>query len=196
MKLQNSTDFSDLFLRRMLAWVCRSVELPARSIRRAQFTTTLAAFRGRAWSSMRLLVRIGDARHYPVVDHKYPGRVNAPTYSLADRIEALVHVTAHECEHLLDFYEYRSTIREGSTEVRALVTLERFRAHREVLLAEWSEPGRERAPRPSIVERRAVLAAERLEYWQTRLKIATGKVRKYRKTVAYYERRRAATKTA
>src|ERR1039457_6442142 len=58
-KVQNSTDCNDTFLRRMVAWCCREIGLPVRWVRQARFTNYSHTYRGRAWRSGRILVRIG-----------------------------------------------------------------------------------------------------------------------------------------
>lgn len=195
MRLRNSTDYPDRFLRRLVSWCAREAELPPSMVRAAQFTRTRASFRGRAWSSMRILVRIGDEHHFPLRNLKYPGLVRAPVYDLADRLEALVQITAHEIEHLYDFSQGIRIVREGSVDFRSLKSLDKFRANRDALLAEWSEPTAsdqvEAKPRKSIVDQRAELAAERLAYWESRLKLAKTKVAKYRRRVNYYAKKKA-----
>lgn len=197
MRLRNSTDFSDRFLRRLVSWCAKMAELPPSKVRAAQFTTTRAAYRGRAWWSMRILVRIGDAKHFPV-NGKYPGLVRAPEYVLADRIEALVHITAHEIEHLYDYHEGIRITREGQVDFRALKTLEAFRENRDALLAEWSAPTAidlaPKKPTTSVVDARAKKALADLQRWETRLRLAKTKVSKYRARVRYYERKSAAKK--
>lgn len=60
MELRNSTDFADHFLRRMVSWCCKQLDLPAKACQCAVFTNTRDAYRGRAWSHGRILVRIGS----------------------------------------------------------------------------------------------------------------------------------------
>jgi len=196
MKLRNSTDFSDRFVRRMISWCATMAELPPSKIRAAQFTTTRAAYRGRAWRSMRVLVRIGDAKHFPI-NGKYPGLVRAPEYVLADRIEAIVHITAHEIEHLYDYREGIKITREAQVDFRALKILEAFRDNRDALLAEWNAPTKTdlapEKPKISAAEKREAKAISDLERWEKRLRLAKTKVSKYRARVRYYEQKQAAT---
>lgn len=88
----------------------------------------------------RVLVRIGPdglpGRRYP-----YTGRRNAHgrEYTLADRVEALVKVTAHEVEHIARYHRgARQT--EADVDRSALIVLGEFRRNRDRLMAEWMEP--------------------------------------------------------
>ena len=89
---------------------------------------------------------------------------------------------------------------EHNTEALTKIVMDAFDADRERLLAEWAaEPARSAATstaptfkdtlRASIVERRAAKAQADLERWQRKLKLAQGKVRKYKARVRYYERK-------
>lgn len=193
-RLKNSTDFPNHFLRRMLSWCARCAELKPSQVRAANFTTCSAAFRGRAWWSMRILVRIGDAKHFPLKGCQYPGRKRAPVYDLNDRIEALVCVTAHELEHLYDFSQNIRVVKEGYVDSRALRILEAFRENREALLAEWGDAPAAKpvTPKPSKAQARADAASVALYNWEKKLKLAKTKVAKYRAKVRYYERKQAA----
>lgn len=192
MRLRNSTDWPDHFLRRMTAWVCAQLDTTTAIIHRAQFTrTTYCPGRGRAWSSGRMLVRIGPASKFPHT-YKYPNRRRAPEYQIVDREEELVQITAHEAFHLICFRE-RANTAEAPTEFVSLEVLEKFRANREALLAEWSDPPALRitTPAPSPVEQRALAAQNALDTWTRKMKLAQTKVRKYRLRVRYYERKAA-----
>lgn len=191
MRLRNSTDFADWFLRRLVSWSCRELGLPVREVAAVQFTNTRHAYRGRAWSSGRILVRIGDGRHFPKKG-KYPGRVNAPEYELADRLEALVHVTAHELAHLSQWHEcgHRVRVREAAVDGLGLAVLRAFREQRRTLTARWeAEPaGRSRKPKPTLRERNEARARDALKRWERKKKLAETKVKQYRRKVRYYER--------
>lgn len=122
MKLKNSTDFSDAFLRRMVSWCCRELELPVSYIREAQFRNRQSSYSGHAWPyERRICVSVGTHRRIErQVDHaerpthttrfcevREPGKpviyrefVPDPL-PLEKRIDFLVRVTAHECAHLM-----------------------------------------------------------------------------------------------
>lgn len=219
MKLRNSTDFSDHFLRRMVAWCCREVGLPVASVKRAAFgNRSKGAYSGHAWQSMRIHVSIGPASAYPTAGYLYPGRTSeayrAP--SLQDRIEGLVAVTAHELTHLRDYSDHRERQRARNELLRAgnypqpIVkrrrsgerhtmheerrVIELFRTQRESLLAAWSEapPERPAKPQSSVQEKRAAKAQADLERWQRKLRLAQTKCRKLKQRVSYYEKSLAA----
>lgn len=195
MRLRNSTDFADTFLRRLVSWCCRALGYPARRLRAAQFTRTRSAFRGRAWQSRRILVRIGDDdKHAYPQQHKYPGRVYAPEYTLSDRMEALLMVTAHEIAHLARWHDGIGRTREARVDGMALAVLEKFRPQRDELLAEWGRLSERKAtPKLSVVDRRAAKTADDLARWQRKAKLAATKIRKLKARMRYYEKRQAAT---
>jgi hypothetical protein len=47
MKLKNSTDFPDRFLRRMVAWCCRAMELSPSAVSGVRFGNTAGTYHGR-----------------------------------------------------------------------------------------------------------------------------------------------------
>lgn len=199
MKLNNTSDFESLFLRRMVGWCCRQIGVPVRWVRYATFAKKRKGAYDGHGTGYWIRVRVGPDSAYPVKDYirhgaKHPGA--------ADRIEGLVSVTAHELMHVWQFSPRRHTARLTRTateqgaihEQTRVLTL--FREQRESLLAVWSEQ-REQEPKPtiSVQERRAVKANADLIRWQRKLKLATTKVRKLRKRVSYYEKATAATKS-
>lgn len=248
MKLKNTTDWPDHFLRRMVAWCCRELDVPASYLRLATFTKYRGSFRGRAWHrSRRILIRIGADGHeqktarfllngQPIVDGvfskiksanmpvrdaikqlekdgqlqtsiglftrheeskweayyprtcKYPGRVNAPTFQIADRTEALLHVTAHEVAHHARWQDtFRN--REARVDGMTLPLLEKFRANRESLLAEWSvEPKQRSVIALTRQQKNDAKARKMLATWERKLKLAKTKVVAYRRKVRYYDR--------
>lgn len=191
MRLANSTDFDDWFLRRMVAWCCR--ELGVKGLLAAAFTKYSGSFRGRAWCcSRRILIRIGgDGRvaYYPMT-LKYPGRKHAPTITIADRTEALLHVTAHEVAHLARWQDGQRRNREARVDGMTLPLLEKFRASRDALLAEWNETPAAKPvkPKPSRAERNEAQARKLLAAWERKLKLAKTKAAGYRRKVRRYER--------
>jgi hypothetical protein len=200
MKLKNTTHWPDHFLRRMVAWVCKQVELPARSLKRADFgKRSRGCFNGYAWyRSMRIRVVIGPAKEYPVEPFHYPGRTNdqflSPRY--ADQLEGLVGVTAHELQHLHRKAEtgHGGGERHTRGEERRIHAL--FVANRDTLVAEWSAPPAAIAKeKPSAQQRRAGKVQSSLERWQRKLKLAQTKVKKLRRQAAYYDKALAANKS-
>jgi hypothetical protein len=193
-KLQNSTDIPDHVLRRMTSWCCRELGLPAAQLRRIRFTNmTRGASRGRAWSSGRLLVRIGKESAFPTQDWQYGG---ATVKGYATRMEGLVSVTAHEVFHLVQWHD--SARRPHARKEMGCVwggnlLMEKFRAQRGELMAEWCRPvAVAERPQVSVLDRRALKAQSDLDRWTRKLKLAQTKVRKLRQRVHYYDGRQAA----
>lgn len=197
MKMRNTTDWPDYFLRRMLAWVCKQVQLPVRTLRQVEFgKRKRGCFNGRAWLR-RIRVVIGPASCYPVEPFHYPGRTNDQFLSprMADQVEALVAVTAHEAQHVYG-YHYGGGRGERHTrgEERRVHAL--FVANKEALLAAWQAAPAERpAKKPqSAQEKRAAKVMADLERWQRKAKLAATKIRKLKRQAAYYDRALAASR--
>lgn len=78
MKFRNTTDFPDYFLRRLVSFCCKELELPVRNVLAAQFTKCRGLYRGRAWwywnGTGRILVRIGGSEGYPFTPRACPPR--------------------------------------------------------------------------------------------------------------------------
>src|SRR3990167_7912559 len=106
MKLVNSTDFDNRFLRRMVTWCCRQVGYKVGRVRSVQFRNrTKRAYSGRAHGDRCIVVSVGPAELFPTAPDSRPGIVGM---ILADRLEALVTVTAHELAHLCQYRDGRS----------------------------------------------------------------------------------------
>ena len=65
MRLKNSTDFDDRFLRRLFGWCCRQLELPAGKVREVAVTNCRRAWRGCYLGGACVLLRIGPADSFP-----------------------------------------------------------------------------------------------------------------------------------
>lgn len=190
MKLTNTTDWPNHFLRRMAVWCCRQLELPVRCVRHAHFGKRRHGWRGTAQYRSSFSVRIGETK-YPT-HSKY--RPDAP---MNDVLECLVSITAHELAHLEHWRHARSAkTRERYIDTTAQAVLDTFRRDRESLLAEWSiEPAaKPDRPKASVAEKRAAKALADLERWQRKAKLAATKIRKLKARVRYYEKRQAATR--
>ena len=203
MKLTNTTDWPDWFLRRMMAWSCKEIGLPVREVRQAQFgKRRRGAFNGHARTSGLIRVVIGPNESFPTLPYLYPGRTSeaflSPGY--ADAIEALIGVTAHELTHLRTYtqFRYKPMIRklrrgihsERPTRFEERRVIETFRANRDALLAEWSAPpaAKPRKPRPSRQEQNEAKARKLLAAWERKSKLARTKVAIYRRKVRRYDR--------
>lgn len=186
MKIQSSlTGFQPWFLRRLTVWCCKQLEMPARGVR-AVFRNSRSCWGGcaRGWRR-QITVCVGDAKWFPK---------QAKELHVADRLECLVWVTAHELAHVMQYAQRTRTRLQGgyggsekSTDWHAVPIVEAFRAQRESLLAQWSaEPVMAIRPVVSVTDRRARKARSDLERWQRKLRLATTKVRKLKLRVKYY----------
>lgn len=196
MKLKNTTDFADHFLRRLVSWCCRELELSRKKIREVRFRNSRSVWGGRAYWRSRITVCIGSASecNQTLKHWKFNDGFQIVTNH---RIEVLVVTTAHELAHIEQFWRVgpRQSRLERVTEGQAYRLLTAFRANRESLLAAWNEPPAPRAKATvSIIDRRAEKAADDLARWQRKAKLAQTKIRKLKARVRYYERRQAAKK--
>lgn len=195
MKIHNTTTWPTEFLRRMASWCCREVEYPSTGLR-VRFGNSRSQYSGLAYIGRnRIGVRVSkDHARFPCPTLRhYTGAQEL----IADRVEALVHVTAHEIAHL-EAHRRRSKSRRGGggggseqlTDQVAFTVLRKFRRHRGELEAWWREPAAEKPakPRTTAQERRAQVAAMRLAEWTRRAKLAATRVKKYKRQVTYYQR--------
>jgi hypothetical protein len=211
MKLTNTTRWPDRFLRRLISWCCRELELPVRQIIGARFGKRRGGrWSGRAFGTRRILVRIGDAVTYPTAS-VYTQQHGAVVFTADDPHELLIKITAHELAHCK--YPPRSSRRgyEQSIDAHAFHVLRAFREQRAELLALWNAGSVATAPagavesaaarqavakrKPHIVTKRAAKAAADLARWERKFKLAKTKLRKLRARVKYYESKTAATRS-
>lgn len=197
MKFSNTTAYAPHFLRRLAVWCRAEIGLPAAQLRAVDFRNRRDKWVcGRADWSGRILVRIGRAPDAPLAWTHRTIKVEC-----RDRMAAIVFVTAHEIQHIKNY-------RDGS---HAQLTADRdmephcdragnrvmkaFEERREELLAEWNAaPERAAAAlAPDPIAKRAAKAATDLARWERKLKLAKGKVAKYRARVKYYARKDGAT---
>lgn len=200
MKLKNRTAWPDHFLRRLVSWCAKTVGVPVKSIRVAEFgSRTHGAFNGRAWSGGRIRVVIGPTNDFPAEAFLYPGRkteaFRAPAYE--DQLEALVGVTAHELEHIRGYiHNHNRAIRkrrivgERHTRHAERTVIEQFRAERTLLLLQWHIPPTESAKtKLSLTDKRKRKADADMARWLRKLALAKTKVRKLKTRVRYYEKK-------
>ena len=195
MKLINTTDIPTHLLRRLIGWVCKRLDLPVRYVREVALRKSKRRYGGLC-RGRRVGLRIGTASQFPA----------ARLYGdpVVDREECLVWIAAHELGHVAQIHERSRTRRQfertGNTggseryvERLAQGVLDAFRTDRPALWAAWSAVPAPRAkvPTKTIVERRAEKARAMLERWQRKAKLATTKVKAYRRKVRYYEKRLA-----
>ena len=198
MKIQNSTNWSEPFLRKMVAWCARQVGAKIKWIPPIKFHNAERGWSGRGGPT-RVRVGISPNEKFSYTNttgYRYGGVVIP---DLADRIETLIAVTAHELRHVQQYAKKRIlTLRkyktvESDAMQAEIAALKEFRANRETLLAEWgaapAETPKAKPTAAGVIERRAAKAADDLKRWQKKLKTAANKVKKYRARVRYYERK-------
>lgn len=225
MKINNCIDCPDHFLRQIIVFCCSELGVPLSYLSEIAFYHTRKSRRprirvladgtkkriyypcysGRAYLSKKTIsVRMSpDADSFPAETYKHR---NGLYETLADRVEALVYVTAHEVAHHEQYIRQVKTRRGGrpggsevNTDRYAFQVLRVYRDNRDALLAKWSTTLtatiKPKKPKATAVEQREKNARDLLEKWERKLKLAKTKVAKYRKKVAYYDRKNiAATK--
>lgn len=193
MIFKNSTVWPNYFLRRMLSFCCKELGMPVRAIRDVAFRNSRSSWGGSAsyWRG-RITVCVGRAEHFPARGYRHG---NGHQNTIADRTECLVWVTAHEAAHCLqNGTKTRAQGGGGSeiaTEWHAKPVLEKFRAMRDALLAEWNEaPALAiKGPALTLTERRRAKAIADLAKWERKLKLAKTKVKKLKTRVNYYNKK-------
>lgn len=187
MKLINTTDYSDTFLRRMVSWCCKELGLPVRRVWSVKFRNKSCGMSGHC--------AIETGRIVCSVSKGYP-------------IDSLVDLVAHELAHrLLHLHRVRTrvsrrwgTVSSGGSEHQAQWhanrVVEAFRIAQDALVAEWSaEPEKPVKSALSVQERRQQAVLAKLSAWQRKLKTARTKVAKYQKQARYYEKAIAAKRS-
>lgn len=198
MKLINTTDYSDVFLRRMVSWCCRQIGLPVAKVRKVTFRNRKHGISGHCWSEAGDLVCS--------VSRAGTWFTGTQQVSQRDRIAMLVDIVAHELAHRLLFVERSmtrksrryGTVSRGGSEQQAnwfeKQVAKAFEADREALVAAWEKPRAVREAKPvlSVQDTRRERAEANMVRWQRKLKFAQNKVAKYRRQVRYYEKAIAA----
>lgn len=142
--VENTTDYPDSFLRKMVTWVRKQAELPPKEIWGIGFKNTSFSFSGTAWRNRFVVIRIGPESRYPMVP--YYDKTKIPRW-LNRRIEALVFVTAHEVMHLRQFSRERKqwpkkvrrdAYREQEPNLFGNRVLLEFLRNENKLIPEWS----------------------------------------------------------
>ena len=186
----------------MLSWVCQELEYPRKFLTKAEFgNRTTSAWSGRAWcwsNEGQILVRVGGDDRFPTEAKTHIGGFTIGL--IADRLEALVKVTAHEVAHCeqtkrgsksrRSYATHRNTAgSERNTDMHAGRVLTAFRERRTELVAGWSAaPTRKAKSKPSPVEQRANAAFNLEKKWESKLKRAKNALAKAQKKAAYYRK--------
>lgn len=102
MLFENVTDLSSPFLRGMLGWCCDQVKYPIRELTRVSFgNRNTSPFSGRCWPTLRrILIRTRPVNKYPL---KITNSKNVQPF-VEDRLALIVFITAHELQHLVNWY--------------------------------------------------------------------------------------------
>lgn len=148
MKLeQNTTDIPNHFVKKMMSWVCRQVEISPKEVRYMNLKNTKFSFSGTAWRSGCVVLRVGPESRYPTRPYYH----NGVPHWFENRIQGLVFVAAHEAVHLWQFQRERKAWhrpkrdadRERQPDSIAVRVLLEFMKQEEELVTEWSvEPKR------------------------------------------------------
>lgn len=200
--IKNTSHWPDHFIRRMLRWCTAQVEVPGGPLKRATFRKrSRGEWSGHAYCGGRIVVSIGPVPS-PVLWSGYKRACRPADGSdyliIADQLEALIAVTAHELGHIAHFRRgHYGRGSEDLADARARYVLRMFREQRAALEAEWSAPpaAKPARPKPSPQEQRAAAALAAVQRWERKLRLAKTKLAKYRRRVTYYERKAACSKT-
>lgn len=150
MKLVNTLDgFSNKFLRRMVSWCCKEIGMPVRLMRKATFRNRNTRAYSGLGGSREIIASVGRDKHFPLKPDNRPGMQGE---IIADRVEALVAITAHELYHVAaqSVSQHRQRTRgkgrwcnssERRTRFEEVRVLRLFRQQREELLAAWNGAG-------------------------------------------------------
>lgn len=184
MELINTTKFPNHFLRRLLSFICKQVEVSPRSIKEARFGYTTWIYKGKCWNY---------SRHMIVTVNKNEDCF--PHDDLKDQLEALVFITGHETAHMRHGdHQWRNRTkrpRELNADHLASICLNEFRKNRDHLLTLWNkEPAyaKTEKPKANLKQRNAEKALSYLKKWERKLKIAKTKVKKYQTQVKRYKK--------
>jgi len=216
MKLKNTTDFPDWFLRRMISWVCQNewLDWSVRKINEVDVRNRFTSYRrrsGHAWPMhRRIVLSIGTAelfrptifeenengRRMPVRDdsEKDGWKKGSLEEGQKQRIRQLVDLTGHEVGHLTQYQKRAGHGKYSERECNHIAArvLEAFKENEDALVAEWMKPPsyatKPKKAKPTKQQERYERAKANLANWERKHKLAQTKLRKYRKQVAYYEK--------
>jgi hypothetical protein len=149
MEIVNSIGWRTGWLRRVVAYCCRQLGYPPSRVRKATFRKShRGEFSGGADLGCReVQIKIDPRNRYPLDAGGYRGLAAT---AVADAVEALLLVTAHEVAHLERWERFardwrrrgkRDVFKERDTESLARGVLAAFRADRERLLSAWGAAG-------------------------------------------------------
>ena len=181
MELKNTSCLPDHFVRAMIRWCCKQVGYSYSDLREVRFVER--------WT--RRIMGVAFLRSRRIIINV--SLIDEALLSEWRSARGLVETVAHEIAHLYVYWEYGS-VSESEVEAQGKLIAADFEADADALLAAWSkEPARrETKPQPTAAEKREQGNRELLTKWESKLKAAQNKVKKYRAKVRYYDRKRAA----
>jgi len=168
------------FLRRMLGWIAKELEIPCKKIVQARFDYCKLQWNARHMGRGSFCVSVGDDNSYPL---KYKKRIKEDFF--ADEVELLVYMSSFLIQSLTRNSD-RSKCNFSSN-----YCLKKFREKRSQLIFDWCKPEkiREKKEPVPLLEKRKNKVKLALEMWERKMKLAKTKVAKYKKKLAYYEKK-------
>lgn len=202
MKLKNTTDWPDHFVRRLVSWCCKQLDTSPKKISSFKLRNRNDGFTsGHCYSGWgQICVSLG------VVNLAGGQTLVSGDVYRARTLNDLVKVTAHEIAHRMLHIvgvrtrisrRYHGSVNPGGSEAQTRwheqKVYEAFDADRVALLEAWMRPVARARVEVSAVDRRAAKATADLERWQRKLRLAQTKVSKLKKRVRYYAGKQAET---
>ena len=137
--IKNDTGIEKSVLQKMVTWLCQQADVPKARIRKAVFGTSKSNnYDGRMWYLGRTMICNTPTQHFPLDGWQKLPRGWAEKSPHKDRIDVLVHLTAHEIEHFAHYYHGgRRGQHEGYIDKKAWDTTLKFRDNRDKLLQKW-----------------------------------------------------------
>lgn len=208
MKLKNTTDFPDWFLRRMISWVRLNshIELPTKYLREVEVRNRRTAYRKRSGHASiyegRIVLSIGTLdvfRPYLFDESNMHLRDEDGHFVYGDpdpalRIRKLVGLTAHELGHLAQFHRSgrHATYSESGANWMEDQVVEDFVANSLALTTAWMEPpAYAKKEKVKKLPKRLVRAKNALmkrDEWKTKSERAAKKAKDWQLKVNYYQR--------
>ncbi len=203
MIITNTSRYPDEVISKLIRYAARQLEIED-YVDRVQVTNTSGSYRGRCWGH-GVLIRIGAPEKFPRHNLSYPGLKRAPKYDLADWIEAIVHIAAHEFQHSRQFKAKAKRHSEIEADRVAIHVLNEFRKVRPSMEAELTGLVQRRAIREATRETLRLARVQKAQSpevkldtlkakivaWERKRKLAETYLKKYRRALRRQEKRLA-----